>query len=137
MFYVYSTATCGVTYTLYKKNASHDLSVVEKKANGKPARILIRGGANVVDKHFVTPRGVMTAVEDDDMEILLKDKNFQRHMKAGFISYEQKEVPVAKVVADMEPKDNSSPVVPDDFSETVEEEKATKVYKRKRRKNLD
>ena len=45
--------------------------------------ILIKGGANVMDKAtMTTPNGVVTEVPDEDWEILKEHSAFQRHMKA-------------------------------------------------------
>lgn len=132
MYYVYSTATCPINYSVYSKNSSNDLGVVQKRPNGKPLTVTINGGHGVANKHFVTPRGAVTQVSDEDMEILLNDKNFKRHVDAGFMSYEKKEVAPEKKAKDMADKDGSAPLTPKDFEEGENSSQETPVYKKKK-----
>ena len=131
MYYVYSTATCSGTYAVYEQNSSKDLGIIKKRPDGTKIAIVINGGHGVANKHFVTPRGVVTKVSDEDMEILLADQGFQRHMKAGFLSYEKKEVAPEKKAESMAQKDGSAPLTPADFEEGEASSKETKVYKKK------
>lgn len=49
-------------------------------------RILIKGGANVVDrKTMVTPAGVITELNDKDYELVINSPWFKRQEKAGFV----------------------------------------------------
>jgi len=131
MFYVYSTATCPIDYVVYRKNSSNDLGVIEKHPNGKPMRVTIKGGHGVANKNLVTPRGVVTQVSDEDMQLLLDDAIFQRHMKAGFMSYDKKNVDPEKKAASMEDKDGSAPLTPKDFEESENSTAENKIYKKK------
>lgn len=132
MFYVYSTCTCDGYYVVYDKRRPHDLPTVAKRPDGSKIKILIKGGHGVSQqKTFYTPRGVVTNVNDADMEILMANKSFQRHMKAGHISYEKKAVDTEKKVSDMAQKDGSAPVTPEDFVKSPNSDADTKVYKRK------
>jgi hypothetical protein len=131
MFYVYSTATCPIDYVVYRKNTSNDLGVIEKHPNGKPMRVSIKGGHGLANKNIVTPRGVATQVSDEDMQLLLDDKLFQRHMKAGFMSYDKKNVDPEKKAASMEDKDGSAPLTPQDFEESDNSTNDNKIYKKK------
>lgn len=131
MFYVYSTATCPISYVVYESNTSSDLGVIKKRPDGTKISITIKGGHGVANKHFVTPRGVVTQVSDEDMEILLQDKSFTKHMNAGFMSYEKKEVSPDKKAASMAEKDGSAPLTPSDFDEAEASSNETKVYKKK------
>lgn len=132
MYYVYSTATCPISYSVYVKNASTDLGVIQKRPNGKPLTVVINGGHGVANKFFVTPRGAVTQVSDEDMEILLQDKNFKRHMDAGFMSYEQKLVETEKKADEMAEKDRSAPITPEDYIESDSIDEDVKVYKKKK-----
>lgn len=131
MYYVYSTATCPIDYVVYVKNTSNDLGVVQKHPNGKQMRVTIKGGHGVANKNLVTPRGVVTEVSDEDMQLLLEDKIFQRHMKAGFMSYDKKNVDPEKKAASMEDKDGSAPLTPKDFEESENSTSENKIYKKK------
>lgn len=105
--YVYSTMTAGVTYVTYV-NSGNDLPEIAHKVH-------IAGGANVATKHLVTPRGVVTEVSDTDLEHLISNEIFQRHMKNGFIIVDTIKVDPEVKVADMEQADSSAPMVPEDF----------------------
>lgn len=116
--YIYSTLATDVTYTLYDKGAS-DLPVVDKK-------VFIRGGTGVANKYLQTPMGVMTEVSDAELEIMKQVPLFQRHVDKGFITVEKKNVDPEVVAADMESRDVSAPLVPEDF---VEDEEITVLVK--------
>lgn len=131
MFYVYSTATCPISYVSYVQNSSNDLGVIKKRADGSKIAVTINGGHGVANKHLVTPKGVVTEVSDEDMEFLLQDRLFQKHMKAGFMAYDKKEIAPAKKAKDMTDKDKSAPLVPSDFEEAEASTGDTKVYKKK------
>jgi len=127
MFYVYSTATCSGSYTLYHDNSNKDLAVVKKS-------VTINGGHGVANKHLFTPRGVVTEVSDEDMEFLLANPKFAKHVKDGFLTYEKKFVAPEKMAASMAEKDGSAPLTPADFEESDNSAGDTKVYKKKGKK---
>src|SRR5579859_1519785 len=114
MPYVYSTATCSTNYCEYAptddKNKGH--AVIRKK-------VLIQGGHGIASQfhnggmgHIHTPKGVATEVSEEDLEFLLQDKNFIRHMEAGFITVDKKKVDPAKRAENMKQKDGSAPLTP-------------------------
>lgn len=131
MFYVYSTATCPISYVSYQGNSSHDLGVIQKRPDGSKMAVTINGGHGVASKNLITPKGVVTEVSDEDMDFLLNDRLFKKHMEAGFMSYDKKEVSPEKKAKDMAEKDGSAPLVPSDFEEADISSKETKVYKKK------
>lgn len=106
--YVYSTLTADNAYAVYARNPNQDVPVIERS-------ILIKGGNGVATKHLVTPRGVVTEVNDEDMELLEKDYHFQQHKLNGFITVEKKEIAVDKAIKNMAPKDKSAPKTPADY----------------------
>jgi len=130
-FYVYSTGTCSGIYTLYENTDPNSLPIVKRRPDGSHIKITIQGGHGVSNKHFITPRGVMTKVSDDDMNILLENKSFQRHVKAGFITYDKKNVAPEKKAASMKEKDGSAPLTPQDFVESDLSTGDNKIYKAK------
>lgn len=113
--HVYSTLSAPVRYTVYQKSGN-DIPRAERS-------VLIKGGANVADKNFITPRGVVTTISVEELALLEQDKLFQLHVKNGYLVVDKSLVDVDKVVADMEGRDESAPLVPEDF----EEEKAPVV----------
>ena len=131
MHYVYSTITCDTSYPEYVDNTNKDLGVIKKRPDGKPMTVIINGGHGVANKHMFTPRGVVTRVSDEDMEYLKANVNFKRHVAAGFITFEKKEVDVEKRAESMNDKDGSAPLTPKDFQEGENSTKDTKVYKKK------
>lgn len=117
MPYITSTMGCGVNYAIYGKSAG-GLPVVKKE-------ITINGGANVINKVFATPNGVVTQVSDADLELLEAHPLFKRHKEAGFIKVTKTE----KVdVVGLESKDKSAQLVEGDF--TKKGRKAPKVNKK-------
>lgn len=81
--------------------------------------ILIKGGANVIDKTtMTTPNGVVTEISDEDWEILKEHTAFKRHMKAGFmepLKEEKKARKSAKEKSDK--KDGGAQLTPKDFED--------------------
>jgi hypothetical protein len=125
--YVYSTLTRDQRYTNYVPGGG-DLPIAA-------GSVLIKGGANLIDKHFVTSRGAMTKINDAEYAILLENKDFLRHRENGFIYVEEKPssrpTDVNIVVDDMTGRDESAPLVPEDFDSESENNKPPVVNKRK------
>lgn len=70
----------------------------EKKKDGKQvsvnkasSSILIKGGANVANKHNQTSKVVETQVSDEDFKLLEASPVFQRLVKRGFLSTKKPE----------------------------------------------
>lgn len=105
--YIYSTLTGSQAYQIYRQGGA-DLPVVDKT-------ILVAGGANVANKNFITPKGVVTTVTDEELELLGKNPVFALHRENGFITVEEKQVSVEKVVSDMEARDDAAPLTDEDF----------------------
>jgi hypothetical protein len=111
MPYVYSTATASIRYTEFKK--------VTKDINQPVRSVTILGGSNVANqKTLVTPLGVPTQVSQDDLDWLLKDVHFQKHMDRGYMKIEKTKKDSEKVVAaGMQTRDNSAPETPETLAE--------------------
>lgn len=107
MYYVFSTLTNDQAYT----NWNHGGNDVAKR--GKT--VLIKGGANRADKNFLTPKGVVTKVTDEELEFLKGIRVFKIHVEKGFIKYEKAQKNVDKVSEDMSSKDASAPLKDGDF----------------------
>lgn len=78
--------------------------------------ILIKGGAGIANDRFVTPLGVMTEVEEDEICELEANPGFQQHVKNGFITVQKRSADAEKVAADMNRSDPSAPKTPSDYS---------------------
>lgn len=102
MPFVYSTLTNSTIYAIYRDTDPKASDIIERK-------ILIKGGANIANKHFETPTGVVTEVSDDDLKLLMKDYHFREHMKNGFVTVENYKASPEKVAKNMEEKDPSAP----------------------------
>jgi hypothetical protein len=107
--YVYSTKTSATTYTFTKKGGG-DLPVIVDS-------IRIEGGANVTNKNFITPLGVMTKITSEQLALLETHPVFKRHVENGFISVRKSKVDEEVAVADMAGRDKSAPLTDADFEE--------------------
>lgn len=105
--YVYSTLSAPQRYTKYAKG-NGDMSREESS-------VLIKGGANVADKNFITARGVVTQITPEEHEQLKENTLFQTHVANGYIIVDAANVDIDKIVSDMEGRDESAPLTPDDF----------------------
>ena len=103
--YVYSTVTASIAYTVGDKT------------------IVIKGGANVTDKHMWTPRGVATEVTKDDLEELRKIPSFSSREKDGYFSTSQFEKNANKVAGDMAGADKSAQADVEKLEETSKAKK--------------
>ena len=110
MPYIFSTLAADMDYTNHVSGGA-DLPI-----ELPPVRV--NGGAGVADKHFVTPRGVLTEVTDEEMEYLQQNPVFKVHVANGFIQIETKKADPEKVAADMSGRDPSAPLVPGDLADS-------------------
>lgn len=109
--YVFSTLAAAVLYTNYGKGGG-DLPV----ELGDP--VLIKGGTGVADKHFVTPRGVVTPITPEQLVYLEQNPVFQLHKKNGFIVVEESAKDPERVVSEgMQASDASAQPTVDDFTD--------------------
>lgn len=133
MPYVYSTATCGSVYIDYVHSNDPNRDPVIAK------RVEIKGGHGVATpfknsnfQQVHTPRGVATFVSDEDLAFLLANDGFQEHMDAGFITHDKKEVKPEVVTKDMEQRDRSAPMTPDNLESGDNSDPEAVTYKRKK-----
>lgn len=103
--YVYSTVTASIAYTVGDKT------------------IVIKGGANVTDKHMWTPRGAATEVTKDELEELRKIPSFASREKDGYFSTSQFEKNANKVAGDMAGADKSAQADVEKLEETSKAKK--------------
>ena len=76
-------------YITFTKSQNTGFPVYKKTASGewiKERIITVKGNANVIsNKTLVTPRGAITSVSDEDLEILTKNASFNRMVANGYI----------------------------------------------------
>ena len=77
---IYSLASNDVVITKFKKRDPKSVG-----ANSIETAIIIKGGANVRNKHGQTAKHVMTEVSKEDLAILESNSSFKRKVKAGFL----------------------------------------------------
>lgn len=106
-YFVFSTLSNSNIYTAHEKGPA-DLPI-------ETGRVFIKGGAGVANKHLITPLGVMTEVDENQMTLLNNNSSFLEHKKRGFITVQSKAHDIEKVVTEMERRDNSAPVIPEDY----------------------
>ena len=106
--YIYSTLTASQKYPIWIRTPGRDIPRIQ-------SYVLIHGGANLPSKVLVTPRGVVTSISDDEFERLIQCPGFQQHVDNGFLVVEDREYDPDSVAENMEPKDFSAPMVPEDF----------------------
>ncbi len=106
--YIYSTLANDQRYTNWIKGGG-DVPV-------EVHNVLIKGGAGVANDRFVTPLGVVTEIDDFDLEELRKNAGFNQHEKDGFVSVSTKKVEAEKAAANMNLKDESAPMTDADYT---------------------
>ena len=109
-FYVASTLSTSVDYPVYVAGGA-DLPQVAHV-------ISIKGGANIQDKFLRAPDGaIITPVSAEEVEALRNNSVFNLHMKNGFVQILESATTGEKAAADMEGRDQSAPLVDEDFAE--------------------
>lgn len=107
MPYILSKLANTQIYTKYAKDVSNNINV-------PIAKVTVKGGADVTDKHLITPDGVVTQVTLAELDILKENKDFQRHLENGLVKYYALQPNIDKEVETMQ-KDNSKPLTPGDY----------------------
>lgn len=79
---IFSTLSNDRTFPLYEK-APEGSTVTKSKYK---SAILVKGGANVADKHFNSKSVAETEVTADELKLLQENASFKRLEKRGFLS---------------------------------------------------
>lgn len=108
--YVFSTLASSVSYPLYGEAVAGGIRPVLDE-------IKVRGGAGVVasGEGLLTPRGVVTAITEEQAAMLRKNDVFKLHEKNGFVAISADELTGDAAAALLEGRDHSAPVVPQDY----------------------
>lgn len=111
MPFVYSTATCDNIFPVYEENKEPG------KAHSIKHSVPIKGGANLAKGkgEFVTKYGIRTEVSDSDLALLKENAEFMRMVKDGFMFIDERKRNAEEVASDMEARDESAPLVPQDY----------------------
>lgn len=104
--YIYSTLTCDQAYTIYAGDGE-----IKRVVD----RVVVRGGSNVADKRVITPRGVVTQVNEEQLEMLKSVRQFREHVEAGFLKITHVKTDPEKIAADLVSRDKSAPLVDEDY----------------------
>jgi len=117
MPYITSTATSGTDYAVYRRTES-GVFVIERFVS-------IKGGANCANKVYVTPEAVATKVTDEELELLMQNPEFKRHLKAGFLK-------ITKVIKEennkgLQEEDKSAPMTPKKYDKMGKKAPTTKL----------
>jgi hypothetical protein len=105
--YVYSTLASDVAYTNHMAGGG-DMPI-------ELPPVVIKGGAGIANERLVTPRGIVTEVTEQEVEYLRQNELFKMHEKNGFVEVSESRVDPDTAAADMTGRDNSAPLVPEDF----------------------
>lgn len=116
MPYVASTLSADVNYCAYGRTPTGNNEVRRS--------VLIKGQANVADKHFITKDGVTTKVSNEELAFLRENPVFKMHEARGFVKICATESR-AENTKDLEKKDASAPLTPKDYE--VQGKKAPKT----------
>ncbi len=112
--YVYSALANNQFYNFYDYKVPEGTPPKSIREKG----VLVLGGANVNNKHLVTPKGVATRITPEEYEVLKQNYVFNLHVKNGHVLVDQS--PVAQnaddVAVNLE-KDASAQKTPEDFKE--------------------
>lgn len=107
---IFSTLTCDNNYTGYKPGGA-DLPVIAWQ-------ILVKGGKGVIDRHFNTGNGAVTEIDNEQLALLKTNPVFNKHVENGFVTViEDSHVKPDTVLADLEDRDASSPLTPQDYKD--------------------
>lgn len=106
MKYVYSTLACHQKYSVWEKLPSG--------GHRAKASVNIHGGHGVAhvnrSQGIFTPHGVLTIIEDSELEMLRTLELFNLHEKNKHIFVSDRELPMEKALENLEPKEKSTPL---------------------------
>lgn len=122
--YVYSTLSNDQNYTTYANGG--EIPQAE-------SAVYINGKANVADKRFLTPRGVVTKITPEQLAELKANPLFQMHEKNGFVTYSEAKSDADEVASDLVGRDQSAPLVEEDFEDEAKDREPSAPVSNKRK----
>lgn len=78
--------------------------------------VVIKGGAGISNKNFITRDGTATPVTDEDITVLRQCPVFKQLEKNGFVKLSDTRAQPEQFAPDMEVDTGSSPLTPTDFT---------------------
>ena len=117
MPYVTSTMSTDVQYTKYAESEANG-------ANTPIAHVIVKGGSGVANKKLavadgvLTPFGVQTKIDNDEAQLLEENETFRKHRDAGYVKIHAMPVAAGIVARDMEERDKSAPIRPEDLTKS-------------------
>ena len=107
-------------YIVSKASQDNEYVIWSTAPNGQKTvkkTILIKGGANVMDKKtMTTPKGVVTEVSEEDWKELENHVAFKRHLERGFMEVMKEEKKARKrAETKSDKKDGGAQLTPEDF----------------------
>jgi hypothetical protein len=110
--YVVSTLTSDQAYTLFFKKDDDGKSIPRADKV-----VIVKGGHGVANKNIITPKGVATAITEEQAKLLEENAAFKRHEKRGFVRILKKNPgDTEKASSDLSQRDGSAPLVEGDFA---------------------
>lgn len=106
--YVYSTSTNDIDFIKWKETSERSTTIPE-------GRIKIKGGANIPNSNFMTPRGVVTPLNQSQLDFLEKNELFNSLVNQGFFKVTKNKIKISKAVKDMNPRDKCSALRESDY----------------------
>ena len=107
--YVFSTLSTDMNYSFYAAGGG-DLPIKERD-------IYVKGGSGVANDRLITPFGVVTEIEEEDIPRLEAHPVFKMHQANGFVMIERKKADPEKVATNMTARDQSAPLTDADFAD--------------------
>jgi len=108
--HVYSTLSSDMRYATYAPGGA-DMQI-------EADAVFIAGKVNVADARLITPRGAVTTVTAEQLELLEANPVFRLHRENGFVSVSTAAVDPEVAAADMAGRDKSAPLVDADLADT-------------------
>ena len=105
-----------MAYIVSKNTRNHSYRIQD---GGKTLKfITILGGAGIADKKtLVAPEGVITNVNDKDLELLKNCQEFNRHLEGGLVKIISNANDKDKAAKDLKSNDKATPLKEADLSE--------------------
>lgn len=118
MPYIYSTLTCDQAYTAWTKNG--DQQSIQRQ-------VIVKGGAGLMNQNFITPKGTVTEVSEEELTFLQSVDAFKLHLKNGHLTVEKRSGDADKVAANLSKDMGSAPATPADFEAGGRSDGSTKA----------
>ena len=122
MPYIYSTLSSDNSYCAYTQapeiKDNRGIAIQGLGPRSILRKVLIKGGANVMparsqaNTSFLTPKGFVTKVSDEELEFLQTIQAFKDHVKNGFLKVDKSSIDIDQAVKSLQPEDQSAPKTP-------------------------